>query len=586
MSGLQPHRRLLCFTHLAFAVVASLSASAAASDAPAAKGDGGNPAYRVPNAGVISGNPARPPFPLICSGGAAGQLPGSRTMASPPARATLPANPTRGPIIERVNPSTGHAGDHVTIHGRRFGAQPKVIFNEVPAQVLRSSDTAITVAVPASTTFPVVVETADGATEAPEPFIYSLKTENGVIFPIPVGGGWWFPDKPFWDTQPVDPAAKFLLSHWQQPLPPQGKAPDIFTPPEADLRPEACAGCHLPQYKDWKGALHSTTASALVRWIAREKDPVEANSCRQCHDAESQPGAWTELELFRAVGDPAELPRRDGVQCSVCHVRQHVRYGPPALPREGPAVVVPLHGGFKVESAYEDSRFCAGCHTFTPRVNPGGMVADPFEEWRRSRFAREGVSCQGCHMPQRQHLFRGIHDREMTLSGLTLGLAVRRDEAGGTTATATVTSTNIGHMFPTYPIPRVHVQLLCDETPLGESHVIGRDVDLAKSVENWDRRIAPGESYVMRRSFRPGRQVTLRIDVVPRDRYENDLRIQLAAAERVPDHVFRGVVQQLLDNQVNRRYRLIDLTVDIPSGPGTAQRVIKEGREVQDPARP
>ena len=144
-------------------------------------------------------------------------------------------------------------------------------------------------------------------------------------------------------------------------------------------------------------------------------------------------------------------------------------HGPPALPREGPgANASPVHGGLRREKAYEDSRFCAGCHTFTPRVTPGGMVGDPFGEWLASRFAREGVSCQNCHMPQRQHLFRGIHDREMTLSGLTIGLAVSRDEQGQATATATITSTHVGHMFPTSR-SRVHVQLWA----LGEN-VIGR----------------------------------------------------------------------------------------------------------------
>lgn len=214
------------------------------------------------------------------------------------------------------------------------------------------------------------------------------------------------------------------------------------------------------------------------------------------------------------------------------------------------------------------------------------MVGDPFEEWRTSRFAQEGVSCQTCHMPDRRHLFRGIHDREMTLSGLTIGLEVTRDEPGRTTATATVTSTRVGHMFPTYPVPRVHVRLLCDDQPLGEDYVIGRDVDLVKLIENWDRRLAPGQSHVMRRDVPAGRQVTLRIDVIPRDRYEKDLQIQLAAAQKVPGHVFLKTVQELLDQEVSRRYRLIDLTVMVPPKGRTNQRLVQEGHEADAPANP
>ena len=110
--------------------------------------------------------------------------------------------------------------------------------------------------------------------------------------------------------------------------------------------------------------------------------------------------------------------------------------------------------------------------------------------------------------------------------------------------------------------------------------------DLPKSVEHWDRRLAPGQSYVMRRQFQSGQLVTLRIDVVPRDRYEKDLRIQLAAAQQVPGHVFLGTVQRLLEHEMSLRYRLVDMSVPVPPEPGIVQRVLKEGRDVTNPANP
>jgi hypothetical protein len=542
------------------------------------------------------GNEAIPIVPVPSSpveNSSATDLPAVRNTTSTPATdrenpaPAVAANPEKAPVLERVFPLSGKPGDLITLEGRRFGTHPKVIFKEVEARIVRSSDTSITAVVPASTTFPIIVETEEGTADTAEPFIYSLKTENGVLFPVPLGDGRWFPHHPFWDAKPIDPVARFLQYYWDQPLQPQGKAPDFYGPIEADLRPESCATCHPAQYKDWKGALHSTTASPLLRWTLRDKKPSEANACRRCHDPLAEPGDWLKEELFRKPEDLQHVPlRRDGVQCAACHVRQHTRYGPPALPRDGPAPP-PAHGGFRPEQAFEDSRFCAGCHTFAPRVHPGGLVGDPFEEWRTSRFAAEGVSCQKCHMPERRHLFRGIHDRDMTLSGLTIGLEVRRDEKGQVTAAATITSTNVGHMFPTYPVPRIHVQLFAAEQPLGETYVIGRDIDLIKGIEHWDRRLAPGQSYVMRRAVPAGQQqVTLRIDVVPRDRYEKDLGTQLAFAEKVPGHVFLEKVRELLEHEKNYRYRLVDLTVRPPVQPGVAQRVIKEGREISVPDSP
>ena len=49
-----------------------------------------------------------------------------------------------------------------------------------------------------------------------------------MLYPIPVGDGRWFPHNPFWEAKPLDPVAKFLQYHWEQPLQPQGKAPETF----------------------------------------------------------------------------------------------------------------------------------------------------------------------------------------------------------------------------------------------------------------------------------------------------------------------------------------------------------------------
>jgi len=50
----------------------------------------------------------------------------------------------------------------------------------------------------------------------------------------------------------------------------------------------------------------------------------------------------------------------------------------------------------------------------------GKLLQSTYDEWKASRFARQGVQCQDCHMPDRRHRWRGIHDADMVRSGLTI----------------------------------------------------------------------------------------------------------------------------------------------------------------------
>lgn len=538
-----------------------------------------------------------------------------------------PAPTAAGPLVTGVAPMAGHAGDLVTIRGRRLTGA-RAIFRELVAPEVSSSDTHLTVRVPPSTSGPVVIKTPHGQVQTAEPFVYVLKVEEGVAFPIPVGGGEWFPETQFKDfgwLQNVDDAARFLQRHWLQPLRPQGEPPPSFSVIEKSPAPNTCRMCHQAQFDRWKGSLHASAASQLVRWNARETGAAYApairaarkklaqgdlasektlaaltaakvaqeNSCRRCHDPVAENGPWTAVELSRAPEDPAQRPVRDGVQCVVCHVRAHQRYGPPRRadqpppPTDGTPVA---HNGFTASDAYEDSRFCAGCHTFTIRVDKG-IVGNPFEEWRTSSFAREGVSCQKCHMPDRQHLFRGIHDREMTLSGLTIAFEVKQ-ERGLVTATATIRSTRVGHMFPTYPIPMVHVRLYRsgvvvrkpgDPGLLLTEHTIGRMVDLApgRLVEEWDHRIPPGGATVVTGEFPPIGQenVTLHIDVWPRDDYEKTLRKRIALAELEGKPDVLAKLRELLAHEEGLRYRLVELELPVPAPGATARRSVREGVE-------
>ena len=338
-------------------------------------------------------------------------------------------------------------------------------------------------------------------------------------------------------TIPADAAPpsveNFIARHWRMPLAPQGPAPTRFSPVEASLAPEACATCHPAQFADWRTSLHAQAMGPGVAGQLVEMQtsaPADALGCHTCHAplAEQRPLLGTDAtHAQNPAFDPALRAR--GLVCAGCHVRAHERFGPPrrdgSLASAAPRASLP-HGGVTRTPAFLAAEFCRGCHQFTKNgfALNGTLLENTYEEWKASRFAREGVQCQDCHMPDRRHLWRGIHDPGMVRSGLAItarldGAGVQR---GGTVrATLTMTSTNVGHAFPTYVTPRVILRgELVDETGAviegsRVERVVAREVALDLSREVRDTRLAPGRSVELRYRRRvDGAGVRLRLTVI------------------------------------------------------------------------
>ena len=325
------------------------------------------------------------------------------------------------------------------------------------------------------------------------------------------------------------PVETFLARHWRAPLAPQGPPPARFSPLEASLAPEACGTCHPAQLADWTTSLHSRSmgpgvAGQLVEML--ETDPGSALSCLTCHAplAEQAPRVPATLAPNPAF-DPA-LARR-GIPCAACHVRGHQRFGPPrrdgSLGSTAPRETLP-HGGVTRTPAYLASEFCRGCHQFGRDgfALGGKLLEDTYNEWKANRFAREGVQCQDCHMPDRRHLWRGIHDPEMVRSGLTITTGGAR-EGDLAVARLRVESSRVGHAFPTYVTPRVVLAAeLLDVAGnvlpgSREELVIGREVALDLSRELRDTRLMPGRvaELTYRRPAAGATRVRLSVVVEP-----------------------------------------------------------------------
>ncbi|MCC4116272.1 cytochrome c family protein [Aromatoleum toluclasticum] len=308
-------------------------------------------------------------------------------------------------------------------------------------------------------------------------------------------------------TAPADHES-FLKRHWARPLAPQGAPPAGFGPQEASLAPAACGQCHAQQFEDWQTALHSKAMGPGLVGQLQEMDAGAVDdhqACLRCHAplAEQQADLQQTLAASGAVSARADgAAFTHGLTCAGCHVRQNQRFGPARRDGSSPAAGSALpHAGWQVSAAFEDSRFCAACHQFEPdgfSLN-GKLLENTYEEWRASRYGRDNQNCQSCHMPDRRHLWRGIHDPEMVRSGLAIEFAAPSIAAGGVTAALTIASRGVGHAFPTYVTPQVIVEIgqagedgaLLAETV--ERHLIARDVSLDLSEERSDTRILPDE---------------------------------------------------------------------------------------------
>ncbi|MFQ5846724.1 MAG: multiheme c-type cytochrome [Candidatus Methylomirabilales bacterium] len=308
----------------------------------------------------------------------------------------------------------------------------------------------------------------------------------------------------------------FLQRHWQTPIPLQGPPPTTYSQLEASLQPESCGVCHPQQYRDWKSTLHARSMGPGVRGQTQAfvgRDPATALLCYSCHAPLAE-----QAEKLQDQGTFLDNPQfnpdlhRKGLTCAGCHVRNHERYGPPY--REGsPAASRPRealpHRGATTSPAFERAEFCRSCHQFGEdgyALN-GKFLENTYNEWKAGPYARAGIQCQTCHMPDRRHLWRGIHDPEQVKGGVTIRLTTGKPRyRPGETAEAVLVIENsgVGHYFPTYVTPKVFVRAeLLDQRGKAvrnslEEAVIGREVTLDLSRELYDTRIPPHQRFTFR----------------------------------------------------------------------------------------
>lgn len=298
----------------------------------------------------------------------------------------------------------------------------------------------------------------------------------------------------------------FLAAHWQLPVPAQGIAPAQWSPLERSLAPQDCGACHPVQFEQWRTSLHAGAYSPgfsgqlIEGYLAL---PAEVRHCQTCHAPLSEQQRHDAMGTVNPDWDPTL--REQGIVCAACHVRGHRRFGPPRRPDMAPLADTLPHDGFEARPEFAESRFCAECHQFFDDSSVNGKpIQNTYAEWQQSPAAAEGRTCQNCHMPDRAHLWRGIHDPEMVRAAVDVELRVHATSGNRLRAEMALHSRQVGHAFPTYVTPRVLLAVWQEDAAGREitgtriEEVIGRQIDFGGWEEVFDTRIPAGGSHLLR----------------------------------------------------------------------------------------
>jgi hypothetical protein len=164
-----------------------------------------------------------------------------------------------------------------------------------------------------------------------------------------------------------------------------------------------CGRCHSDIYDHWRNSLHARAVSDPIFQTAYfEIYTTSAGEakylCLKCHSPTTQ--ITRDFDLRQGISN-------EGITCDYCHSVKALSSGEgeyPFVVEPGPIKWGPWESstGRAHKTAYsplfESASFCSGCHEF---VNQHGLpVLETYSEWKQSPYAREGITCQKCHMPR------------------------------------------------------------------------------------------------------------------------------------------------------------------------------------------
>jgi hypothetical protein len=202
-----------------------------------------------------------------------------------------------------------------------------------------------------------------------------------------------------------------------------------------------CGSCHTEQFEDWSRSFHARSltsqdfARAFSQYLdslgtqARE-DPQSSMACFNCHAPllrNARPEVIRQVTGFVLAREATELEGFE-VGCVACHSNTTQTFaGPIRNPRDNA-----FHAS-KFSPSHAASSFCGDCHTWLSSSVP---CSDVYSDWKKSRAAKRGTTCQKCHMAERigiaaagaprrtihSHVFGGGRSAAMLREAVTLQL--------------------------------------------------------------------------------------------------------------------------------------------------------------------
>lgn len=326
--------------------------------------------------------------------------------------------------------------------------------------------------------------------------------------------------------------------------------------PVTAFMPSRACMCHNDRINEWGKSMHAQAiVDPLYRYKRAQADKATGGAlspfCDACHSPIAVMGGQA-TDISKASEQAKE-----SVTCDFCHQVTGTK------PKLGNSSYVVTPDGTKraqikdpvayvhkaeYSAHHESAEFCGMCHDVDHPLN-GLHLEATYSEWKASGWAKQGVTCQDCHMtpgpgvtkpnpgkaavasPERPHIYSmtfaggnvGLGDAAKAEANLKAAAELRLDVpevvAAGTRAKAKATITNVGagHHLPTglTEVRQMWLEIRAVDAAgkelLSEKKTFGTELEDANGehpVELWDAvgihsdvRIPAGKSDVTRAEF-------------------------------------------------------------------------------------
>ncbi len=242
--------------------------------------------------------------------------------------------------------------------------------------------------------------------------------------------------------------------------------------------PKKCGMCHKEIYQEWQQSLMAKSFThgwddveyfklALPHAMKLEKVAGVKAGCIACH-----------APLAFLTGDippksPSEGTRaNEGVSCEICHnitgtsQKEPFNFSyiiKPGRVKQAPRENVKAAHPVEYNPFLKTAEFCATCHD---EQSPyGAWVKETYREWKAGPYAKEGTTCQDCHMyrgpgnaargrfhkDMAHHVFHGAHFTNKLAGAVDIAMYAKKKEVTpGSTFKFRVELFNgkVGHYIP------------------------------------------------------------------------------------------------------------------------------------------